>query len=141
MISHYEARETAQRIHPTFKAHGRTWTHQQAVLRIVELQEQNDRIGPSDGRVTELNNLADALREYDKLVNDTAQRAVNEDIIADCERDLRRLGTSDAPCEAVIHYTDAKGHRRISRYKTEQGYNRACIRILRSGGSIIWSGI
>jgi hypothetical protein len=130
-------------------AHGRAWTVEEARGRVKELEAINadpDGPGPSDGRVTEIENLKDALFSRDERYIESYQHFVKVLEVNEWRRELDALGpakpedTLPRGMEKMICFVDAEGRRAKRYYRTEQGFLRALISIRTKGGYIIYTG-
>lgn len=123
----------------TFKAHGAEWTIETGHARIAELEAKNLEIGPSDGRVTEIHLIREAMASYIAAREAKKWEIVRSCNIADYTHKLEQLGTTPEPTDRTIVYIDNAGHRRHGRYTTEQGFYRALLRIETKRQDLIWA--
>ena len=116
-------------------AHGATYTAETAAARITELEADNARYGASDGRVTEINSIREALaaaapapargpRKLAPLASDADREyaATMNKRVRSAELELANT-PRNTPGVGRIDYTDnATGRRRVARYNTRDGF-------------------
>lgn len=127
----------------TIKAHGKVWTVAQARAQIARLEARNNDPngpGPSDGRVTEINNLREALDARDRVFRETLDRATRELEIQKWKAELAKIGTADVQGDyTIVAIAGRYSTRQRRKYRTEQGFLRGLINIRSKGGEIIWA--
>lgn len=113
-------------------AHGKTYrTHLEATARIDELEQDDLVHGASDGRVTEITLIREALDAAAAARDNAKEAAWRGQQISDATRDLaylRASGQTKTEADHRIEYEDGT-HRRISYYTTEEGFLKALIRM------------
>ncbi|UJQ87185.1 hypothetical protein SEA_BAILEYBLU_47 [Arthrobacter phage BaileyBlu] len=121
----------------TIEAHGKSYaTRAEAEARIEALVADNRRFGDSDGRVTEIDAITEALVAHHEATTpaiDYAHREKMERIEREAAT-LRRARAELAglarhtPGDGRIDYMDKHtGRRRVARYTTRDGFLRAWI--------------
>lgn len=115
-------------------------THADIREAIAELEADNERIGASDGRVTQIIYLQEAAQAL--TAAETAQHererlaALGETIrreraaLAALERQYAGDRYGDRMLEKTLVWDDEDGRRQTRRYTTERGFLKAYIRLL-----------
>lgn len=130
------------------KAHGKTYPNVVSALEAVSaLKKLNAELGASDGRVTEINAIEEALEAarivyFDKRVAELKAETEARNVwraqqIAAAKKELVALaydGLKKHEAERRIEYIDARGNHRVTRYITEEGFLKALIRLHSSKG-------
>lgn len=121
-------------------------THNDIYDAVAELKAANQQYGDSDGRVTQIAYLMEALAELE--ANEKAQAeaerlaALGETIrreraaLASLERQYEGDRYGDRMLEKTLVWFDDEGHRHTRRYTTERGFLRAYIRLLEADANI-----
>lgn len=144
-------------------AHGATYqTVAEANARIAELNEENLRIGASDGRVTEIMCIMDALEAHEvaerkadaeaRIAAEKAEKATRAEAarpkldsttagyVMEAERRIRSIEADKSRDDGQWRYLKTQDDGRIvvrREYKTELGFLRAYVREARRGHDII----
>lgn len=121
-------------------------THADIREAIAELEADNERTGPSDGRVTQIIYLQEAAQELTatqgRLQEQQRREALGETIrrekatLASLERQYAGDRWGDRMLEKTLVWFDDEGHRHTRRYTTERGFLRAYIRLLEADANI-----
>lgn len=131
------------------KAHGATYaTAEEATARWGELDRLNKRpgVGPSDGRVTEMNAIEEAIAAHDaQSVKIAAKPAAPElgpltlQHIIEAERDLasiKRSGHDDGQWR-YLKVVTPEGRTTAREYRTQKGFLTAYLREAKRGSDIL----
>lgn len=121
-------------------------THADIREAIAELEKENERTGPSDGRVTQIICLQEAAQELTAAQERERERerlaVLGETIrreratLEALERQYTGDRWGDRMLEKTLVWFDAEGHRHTRRYTTERGFLKAYIRLLEADANI-----
>lgn len=112
-------------------------THNDIYDAVAELKAANQQYGDSDGRVTQIAYLMEALEELEaneKALAELIRREKAE--LASLERQYAGDRYGDRMLEKTLVWTDKGGRRHTRRYSTERGFLKAYIRLLEADAHI-----
>jgi len=114
----------------TITAHGASYTEVEAIERMVTLIGLNNDLGESDGRVTEINALREAITPTlaAPLVYTHPTRVAAP---------VRSEARARHDYTVSVHFQTVAGHNRTAEYTTEDRARIGIDRIIAKGGSII----
>lgn len=121
-------------------------THNDIYDAVAELKAANQQYGDSDGRVTQIAYLMEALEELEsneKALSEAERRGALSELIrrekaelASLERQYAGDRYGDRMLEKTLVWTDKGGRRHTRRYTTERGFLKAYIRLLEADAHI-----